>query len=121
MTTDYLLKEQMEHVIMAAGREVNEKTLADSEWMIESGIALTADNFAYMEKLRGLQLPLDESETARAVATAVAEGGRPKDAMLLPEYTLAAQAEHAVEVVTEASDEDIAYLVSNRMELLGNH
>lgn len=111
------LREQVEHVIMAAGREVNEQTLADSEWMIQSGIALTAENFSYMEKLAGLKLPLDKNETAQAIATAVAEGGRPGDAMLLPEYTLAAQAEHAVEVVTEASDEDIAYLVSNHMEL----
>lgn len=111
------LKGQMEQVILSAGLEVNEQTLADSEWMIENGIALTAGNFSYLEKLRGLTLPPDEGETARAVAVAVAEGGRPGDAMLLPEYTLAAQAEHAVEVVTEATDEDIAYLTANHMEL----
>ena len=61
--------------------------------------------------------PIEEADLAKAIAQSVAEGGRPEDAMLLPEYTLQAQAEHAVSVVTEASDEDIAYLAANRMEL----
>lgn len=111
------LKEQMKEVITAAGAEVNEKTLSDGRWMIQSGIAFTVDNFSYMQKLCGLQFPVEGGEVASAIAAAVAEGDRPRDAMLLPEYTLTAQAEHAVEVVTEATDEDIAYLVSNHMEL----
>lgn len=111
------LRGQMEQVITAAGKTVNEQTIADSKWMIQSGIAYTAENFSYMQKLLDLQLPAEGSVTAAAIAAAVAEGDRPKDAMLLREYSITAQAEHAVEVVTEASDEDIAYLVSNRMEL----
>lgn len=111
------LRDQMEQVITAAGGTVNEKTLADSQWMIQSEIAFTVENFVYMQKLSGLQFPIQENAVAEAIAYAVAEGDRPKDAMLLPEYSLTAQAEHAVEIVTEATDEDIAYLVSNHMEL----
>lgn len=111
------LRDQMEQVITAAGETVNEKTLADSQWMIQSEIAFTVENFVYMQKLSGLQFPIEENAVAEAIAYAVAEGDRPKDAMLLPEYSLTAQAEHAVEIVTEATDEDIAYLVSNNMEL----
>lgn len=111
------LKNQMEQVITAAGEKVNEKTLADSQWMIQSGIPLTVENFTYMQKLSGLQFPMEKNDIAKAIASAVLEGDRPEDAMLLPEYSLTAQAEHAVEIVTEATDEDIAYLVSNQMEL----
>ena len=111
------LKEQMEQVILSSGAKVNEKTLADSRWMIQNKIALTAENFTYMQKLSGLEFPLEGSEVAAAIASAVEEGDRPEDAMLLPEYTLKARAEHAVEVVTEAADEDIAYLTANHMEL----
>ena len=111
------LRGQIEQVITAAGKEVNEQTLSDSAWMIKNGIAFTEDNFTYMQKLGGLQLPADGNEIAAAIATAVAEGGRPQDAMLLPEYSATAQAEHAVEVVTEATDEDLAYLVANNLEL----
>lgn len=111
------LRGQMEQVIAAAGMEVNEQTLADGAWMIQNGIAFTAENFSYMQKLGGIAFPIEEADLAKAIAQSVAEGGRPEDAMLLPEYTLQAQAEHAVSVVTEASDEDIAYLAANRMEL----
>ncbi len=111
------LRGQMEQVIAAAGKEVNEQTLADSEWMIKNGIAFTAENFSYMQKLSGLAFPVQGNEIAEAIAVSVAEGGRPKDAMLLQEYTLTAQAKHAVEVVMEATDEDIAYLTANHMEL----
>lgn len=108
---------QMEQVITQAGYQVNDGTLSDSRWMIKSGIAFTSDNFSYMQKLRGLEFPMEESELAEAVATAVEEGGRPEDAMLMPEYTLKAQAEHAMEVVMGASDEDLAYLAANDIEI----
>lgn len=111
------LKDQMEQVITAAGSKVDEKSIADSKWMIKNGIAFTAENFSYMQKLFHLELPAGDQGTAQAVAAAVAEGDRPKDAMLLPEFTMAARAEHAVEVVMEATDEDIAYLAANHMEL----
>jgi len=111
------LKEQMEQVIAASGAKADEQAFSAGKWMIQNNIAFTPENFSYMQKLAGLKLPLEGEETAMAIASAVAEGDRPKDAMLLPEYTLKAQAQHAVEVVTEATDEDIAYLTSNHMEL----
>lgn len=111
------LTERIEQVITQAGAEVNEKTIEDSKWMIKSQIPFTAENFSYVEKLRGLELPMEESQVISAVALAVSEGGRPEDAMFLPEYTLKAQAEHAMEVVMEASDEDLAYLTANNMEI----
>lgn len=111
------LQEQMSQVITAAGAKVNEQTLSDSRWMIQSQIAFTVDNFSYMQKLCGLQLPMEGEDIATAIATAVSEGNRPQDAMLLAEYSITAQAEHAVEVLAEATDEDIAYLVSNNMEI----
>lgn len=111
------LQTQIEQVITAAGAKVNHQTIADSKWMIQSEIPFTVDNFSYMEKLRGLQLPMENGEIAEAIATAVAEGERPKDAMLLPEYSVTAQAKHAVEVIMEATDEDIAYLVANKIEI----
>ncbi len=111
------LKGQMEQIISAAGGEADEKALADGQWMVQNNIALTADNFSYLQKLNSLRLPADGSQIAAAIATAVAEGDRPTDAMLLPEYSATAQAERAVEIVTEASDEDIAYLVANDVEI----
>lgn len=111
------LRGQIAQVITAAGMEINEQAMSDSAWMIQNGIAFTADNFIYMQKLGAMQFPMAGNEIAAAIATAVAEGGRPRDAMLLPEYSATAQAERAVEVVTEATDEDLAYIVANDLEL----
>lgn len=111
------LTERIGQVITQAGEKVNDQTIEDSKWMIKSQIPFTAENFSYVEKLRGLELPMEEFQVISAVALAVSEGGRPEDAMLLPEYTLKAQAEHAMEVVMEASDEDLAYLTANNMEI----
>ncbi len=111
------LRGQIERVIAAAGSEVNERTVSDGVWMIQNGISFTVEQFTYVQKLSGMQPFADGKEIASAIATAIAEGGRPTDAMLLPEYSATAQAEHAVWVVTEATDEDLAYLVANNQEL----
>lgn len=111
------LRTQMEQVITAAGYSVDENTMHDAEWMIANEIPFTADNFSYMQKLNGLQLPADGEAVAEAIATAVTEGARPADAMLLPEYTITAQADHVIDVLAEATDEDIASLVKDGLEL----
>jgi len=111
------LKGQIEQVITQAGEKVNEATLKEARWMVASEVPLTAENFSYVQKLRGLELPMEQSQVVQGIATAVAEGQRPDDAMLLPEYTLTSQAEHAIEVVMEATDEDLVYLTANDMEI----
>jgi len=44
--------------------------------------------------------------------TAVAEGKRPQDAVLLDAYSLTGQAQKAVEVIQQTTDEDLAYVIS---------
>lgn len=115
------LQGQIEQTITNAGLEVNEQTIADSQWMIQNQIPFTADNLAYLEQLKSLQLPADTDKIISAMTTAVAEGMRPSDGMLLPGYSIKDQAEHAVEIIGEASDEDLAYIIEHDMELtIGN-
>lgn len=111
------LAAQMEQTIKNAGLPVNEQTMADSRWMIENQILFTAENLAYLEELKSLQLPADGTMVISAMVTAVAEGQRPQDGMLLPGYSIKDQAERAVEIIGEASDEDLVYLIDHEMEL----
>lgn len=111
------LQFQMEQVIQNAGLEVNEETIADSKWMIENQVLFTAENLAYLEELKGLSLPAEGTDVINAMVTAVSENMRPQDGMLLPGYSMKDQAEHAVEIIAEASDEDLAYIVEHDMEL----
>lgn len=108
---------QIEAVIRSAGLEVNDQTMQLSKWMLENNIPLTPDNLSYAQALSEMQIPTDSEEMMSRIATAVEEGGRPKDAMLLDGYTLEERAVHAEELVASATDEDIAYVLENGMEL----
>lgn len=110
-------RSQIEAVILQSGLAVNEQTMADSQWLLENDIPLTAENLTKLEALKSLELPAAEEQLAQAIAQSVAEGNRPKDAVLVPGYRLTDQAEHALEVVTEATDEDLQYLIDQDMDL----
>lgn len=111
------LQAQIEQTIKAAGLEVNDQTIADSQWMIANNISFTAENLSYLEQLKSLQLPCDADSVISAMTTAVAEGMRPADGMLLSGYSIEDQAKHVEEVVGEASEDDLKYLIDHDMEL----
>lgn len=111
------LQSQIEQVITNAGLSVKDETIADSKWMIENQILFTPENLAYLEQLKGLKLPADGADVVQAMVTAVSENMRPQDGMLLEGYSMKDQAEHAVQIIGEASDEDLAYIIAHDMEL----
>lgn len=115
------LEGQISSVIEEAGLAVTEETLSDGRWLIDNEIPLTPENLAYMQELKGLELPAEEQAVMEAMARAVAEGGRPKDGVLIEGYTLAEKAEAAAQTLEEVSDASLAWLVENDMELtIGN-
>lgn len=108
---------QIEDVIQQAGLKVNEQTMSDSKWLLENDIPLTGENLKAMEAMREIKTPLEQENLVSAAAAAISEGRRPQEAMLLSGYSLAEQAQHILDVVTEASGEDVQYLVERDMEL----
>lgn len=110
-------EKQVEAVVRQAGLSVNEETMADSKWLLENEIPLTSENLQYMEALKALSFPLEAEAVVESMMTAVAEGKRPQEAVVIPEYDLASQAQHALDVVTEATDEDLVYIIDNGMDL----
>ena len=108
---DASLQKQVESVIQKTGLSVNEDTIARSKWMMEQGIPLTPENLQYAVALAEMKLPVTEAEVMAAVITAVEEGKRPKDAVLLPGYSLMDRAEAAVQTVEQATDADIQSIV----------
>lgn len=108
---------QFAKVIEQAGLTVNEETMADCQWMLENDMALTAENLQYFEALKQCKLPVDTQTLLTEIASAVAGGGRPQDAQLLEGTSLAQQAVHAMDVVAQATDEDLAYIIDHGMDL----
>lgn len=109
--------DQVERIIRQSGFEVNEQTTADCQWMLENSVPLNEENLKLFEALQNLTLPLEDETLLGSIATAISEGGRPRDAMLTEGYTLMEQAQEALSVVNQATDEDLQYIIDNGMEV----
>ncbi len=103
---------QISKVIAQAGLPEDAQTLSDSQWMLRNQILLTADNLDYLEQLKALEFPQDPDKMLSSMVTAISEGKRPQDAMLLDGYSLMGQAQKAVDVLHWVTDVDLAYVVS---------
>lgn len=106
------IKEQVSRIIAQSGRKEDEYALADSQWLMQNQIPLTAENLNYVYQLKQMDVPLDADKLLDQMIMAVAEGKRPQDAILLDAYSLAGQAQKAVEVIQQTTDEDLAYVIS---------
>lgn len=114
---DENLQRQVEQVIKEAGLPVNETTLGYSQWMMENDIPLTTENLNYVSDLYELELPPEVQQVMDGLITAVQEGNRPQDAVLLEGYDLAARAKAADEIIGNATEEDVWRVVEKGQPL----
>lgn len=114
---DENFKKQIEQVIKEAGLEVNETTLGYSQWMLENDIPLTAENLKFAADLYEMEFPLDMAKIMEGMMTAISEGNRPGDAMVLDGYSMADRAQQAAEVVERAIDADIWTVVERGQQV----
>lgn len=115
LTLDDGLKGQISQVIMQAGLPVDEGALSVSRWMLENQIPLTADNLNYVMDLKDMKLPPETEQMMNAIMQAIAEGRRPKDAVVLEGYSNIERAQQAAQVVEQASDADVWTVVEKGM------
>lgn len=104
---------QVERIIVQAGFPVSEQTIGECRWLLENELPLNEENLSYLKELRGLTLPVDAETMADCIATAIAEGGRPQDAMLVDTFTKEAQAANVQSVVDHATDADLEYIIDS--------
>lgn len=109
--------DQVDKIIRQAGLTVDDASRAASAWMLQNGVPLNEENLKCYDALQKMEFPVDTKKLLEGIATAISEGGRPKDAQLLDGYSLWDQAKNAYEVVTEATEEDLAYVIDHGMDL----
>ena len=76
---------------------------------------LNEENLAYYMELKNLSLPVQAEALLGSMAAAVAEGKSPQDALLVDGQSFADKAQDACDVISEATDEDVAYVVITAM------
>ncbi len=106
------IKGQISKVIAQAGMTVDEDTLADSQWLIEHQILLTAENLNFYEQLKAAEFSQSRENLLDKMITAISEKKRPEDAVLVDAYSLIEKAQKAADVINQTSNEDLAYLIS---------
>lgn len=109
--------DQVDKIIRQTGLAVNEDSRAASAWLLQNEIPLNEENLKFYDALQNLEFPIDTEKLLEGIATAVSEGGRPKDAQLIDGYSLWEQAKNAYEIVAQATEEDLAYVAEHGMEL----
>ena len=65
-----------------SGFEITDENIEDSRWLLENDIPLTAENLERYQSLKDLRLPQDNEVVLKAITDAIAQGKRPKDAVL---------------------------------------
>ena len=108
---------QIEDTIRRAGYEVNEKTTADAEWLVDQGIGLTTKTFNQLEMLEGLRNGVDSQSVINSVSIAMSAGIAAGNANLTYEESIYTQAEEYLNQINEISDEDVSNAVENGIEL----
>ena len=107
--------EQVEKIIKQSGLEVNEQTVSQSQWLLENDLSLNEENLTFLNQLENMTLPVDEATILESIAAAISEGERPKDAMLIAQYTLEEHARDVMSVVTQATEQDLNYIIERGM------
>lgn len=76
------LDEQIQKMLQDTGFEITDENIEDSRWLLENEIPLTAENLESYQSLKDLRLPQDNEVVLKAITDAIAQGKRPKDAVL---------------------------------------
>ena len=107
------IKQQIAKIIGQAGLPADEQSFTDSQWLIQNHIPLTPGNLKFYEQLKETAFPPSREKLLDGMITAVSEGKRPQDAVLIDAHSLTARAQKAADTINMAADEDLAYLIKN--------
>lgn len=107
---------QIEQKIQAAGLAADDTQVGNAVFLLKNDVPLTEDNIKLFNDLNGASI-VDKDEIPQAITDAVKEGKAPTDAMAVKGFSAMDKARDAMDVVTNATDEDVAKVVENDQPL----
>lgn len=114
------LATQIKDILHSSGLEDNEQNLYYAKVLIDNGINISADNIKYLDKLNALSedlVNIESEDLYNSMVIAISEGKRPGDAILVEGFSLIEQSKNFYNIINDATDEDVKYIVANNMEL----
>uniref|UniRef100_UPI004056D7B1 DUF6240 domain-containing protein n=1 Tax=Agathobacter sp. TaxID=2021311 RepID=UPI004056D7B1 len=119
------LEKQLQQVIKDANLAVTEETMAECKWLVQQNIELNVSTLTYLDKLNTFSMDwagmkteeIDDAFVLKRIIEAMQDGKRPMDAYLMEGFSYMDKAKFAMDVVANATDEDVAYCVSHEMRI----
>ena len=112
------ISDQIKQMLQSFGMTANDKNIQDGCWLIKNGLELNQHNMNYLQQLQGFSISSDNAdEIIKSIISAIGEGARPTDAMLLNGYSMKDQAEDAQSIINNATDSDIEYVINQGLTL----
>lgn len=108
---------QIGQIVIAAGLTPTPENIYAGKWLAANDLAVTAEHLNTLVALQDLQLPPQEAQVVTAMAEAVSEGREPAEAYLVEAASWRSQAQASAEVIDQATDEDLAYVIGQGQEL----
>lgn len=117
---DQAMVDAVSLVINAAGLEANSDNIDSALWMSANNIDITAENIRYNNALNNLHLPMEAAGISDYIANTVTElanGGSISNVSIIGEYSTNSVAKAVCDVIANATDEDLAYIVDQGLPL----
>lgn len=115
---------QIEKLLIQSGMTPDETTMAQAEWLVDSQIPLTKDNLVkynlleqYINEVRDASPEELEEMTLDRIVEALSQGKRPFDAMAVADSGIGERSRHVMEVLADATDEQVYELTSKGQEV----
>ena len=105
------LDERFKNTIIEAGLEINERTVMESKWLVESGILYNSDNLAKLHELKSIETPVTVAESVEISAKAILNGMSPINAPIKVDGNLISKAKEIQEDVNNITDDAVAKAV----------
>ena len=107
---------QIEEKIGAAGLTADDTQVANAVFLLKNDVPLTEENIRLFNDLNGAQV-VDKDEIPQAITDSVKEGKEPTDAMAVRGFSAMDKARDAMDVITNATDWDVARVVEKDQPL----
>lgn len=111
------LEGRIRETIENCGLEVNEETVAESQWLIESGILYNESNLSILDGLRHIKMPMDADRLADSIGNAIVKGRNPKDALLSDTANYYEEAVRINEEVKQINDSAVKIVITQQKTL----
>ena len=115
------LNSQLQKVIETAGYDVNEETMNQAKWLVESGIELTPQTFRKLHTIENMVFPISEEKVLNSIVNAFLSGKPAREADLSENELLVDKAKQLVEDIKNISDDAIRVVVDKEQPVTIRH